>query len=222
MKAKLSKKIFLSRALKLDSPFRQLITQGHELTARSLLEISYLDFEVPSSFDAVFFYSQKAIKHFMKSCAYDKAIQYGVMGSGSAAAFYAETGAEANIIGSGDTVALGQLLSDKWKGKKVVFPQAQRSLRSLESILQDLNVVNLVVYNNELNSAKNLEVFDVLIFTSPLSVEAYLLNQAITNQQVFAIGSTTAEAIMRLAGAKARYCKKPSMKGLYDLVASAL
>lgn len=216
------KKIFISHTLKPDSPFHKLTEQGHIVTGQSLIRISYIPFSSPGSHDAVFFYSQKAIKHFLNHCPYDSGKQYGVMGRASAAVFAELTGAEADIVGAGDKEALAAEMNTKWKGLTVLFPQAQRSLRSLEILLTKQTVINLVVYENALDDSIELEEFDILAFTSPLNVEAYIEKQKINSEQVYAIGSTTAAKIRELTGLEVAYCEEPSMDALYGLIYKSL
>lgn len=218
MKTEQSKRIFISRSLKPDSPFHELTSLGHKLTATSLIKISYQNFEKPTEFDAVFFYSQKAIRHFLESCPYSNAVQYGVMGKSSAAIFQDVTDFPAEIVGKGNTKELAQSINQKWKDKKVIFPQAQKSMRSLEALLPNVTVDNLVVYANDIDEEKQLGDFDILAFTSPLNVKAFLSKQTITSQNVFAIGGTTAAAVQGLAGIEVAYCGEPSEKALCELV----
>ncbi len=217
-----AKKIFISRPLKTDSPFHKLTAHGHTVTGQSLLKISYLPFKTPPPHEAIFFYSQKAIAHFLQHCPYDSKKQYGVMGRASAAVFAQLTGARPDLQGQGNQAELAAELKTKWKGLSILFPQAEKSMRSLDSFLTDHTIHNLIVYKNELDETILLEDFDIYAFTSPLNVKAFLLRHTFGDSAVFVIGKSTAMTIKKLTDTEVAYCEEPSAEGLYELVRGAL
>jgi uroporphyrinogen-III synthase len=58
--------------------------------------------------------------------------------------------------------------------RKIVFPQAKKSMQSIQNNLtKNKNVESLIVYHNQPKSTIDKRSEAVLIFTSPMSVEAY-------------------------------------------------
>ena len=86
-----------------------------------------------------------------------------------------------------------------WLGNKtVLFPQSQRSNRTIQSELNEDQYIDLVVYETHLESKKPEYPPNYLVFTSPSNAEAYLLLNEITNEQVvLSFGTTTADYLTR-------------------------
>ncbi len=217
MKTKSPKQIFISRELAEDSPFHLLIKQGHTVIAQSLIDFHFLDFHVDKKYDAVFFYSQKAIAHFLKHHPIDNQISYGVMGASSAAYFKKISGHLPQIIGTGNLQELSKTINLKWKNKEVLFPTATQSLRSLEPGLTVENST-VITYDNQPKEGISIPHCDIYLLTSPMNARAFLTGHSFGNAISYAIGATTAAEINKLTGRTVLYCAQPSIENLYKLV----
>jgi uroporphyrinogen-III synthase len=79
---------------------------------------------------------------------------------------------------------------------KVVFPQAKGSLRTIQQQMPSAQVVDLIVYETIRQSADGIIPADVLVFTSPSNLEAYLEKNRITKtQKIVAMGHATASTL---------------------------
>lgn len=213
-----SKSVFISRRLSSQSPFHHLAKQGISIYDASLIAIDLLDFKIEQEYEAVFFYSRTAIRHFFEKGDYRSNIQYGVMGQPSADAFENSCGYCPDIIGGGNLDLLCQQLQKDWATKKILFPQANVSLRTVESRLQYLHCIPLVIYNNTVKKDIEVPETNIALLTSPMNAEAYLSKYNITDKVVMAIGATTANYIQNETGLDVPYCKRPSMNSLYELL----
>ncbi len=217
MKTESSNKIFISRELTKDSPFLRLRQQGHTIIAESLIDFHLLDFKVHPSYDAVFFYSQKAMSHFLDNYPHNQQIQYGVMGESSAAYFHQLSGHLPQIIGAGNMKELATTINHHWKNKKVLFPIATQSLLSLDPHLK-VERACVPVYSNEPRMDIEIPSCDIYLLTSPMNARVFLTSHNFGDALVYAIGMTTATEIKQLTGNTVLYCAQPSIENLYNLV----
>lgn len=219
------KTIFISRLLKPESDFRaSLQGYGLQITARSLLQFEGIDFEKIPDADWIFFYSQKAVTYFcgrVKKNRIDlKAeIKWGAIGPATAKALMEWRG-KVHFTGDGDPKNTGKKFGAIARGQRVLFPRAAHSRRSLQKQLAgQIDALDLVVYKNTINPKAERPEADILVFTSPLNAEAYFLGRKISpNQQVVAIGQTTAGALRKLGVRRAIVAAEPSEKGLAKAV----
>lgn len=212
------KQIFISRALSPDSPFFRLEALGYKLIDQSLLAFEFNDFSLPTTYDAIFFYSQKAVTHFFSKEKYQTHLNYGVMGQKSSQVFETITGKRPDIIGDGDYARLSEELNIHWKEAIVLCPMGSNSLHSLATLDVKLKLVPLIIYQNTKIKELDLPDCDLLIFTSPLNVEAYQDKYSLIGKSCFAIGETTAKKIMSYTNMMVPFCTEPSEEALYSLV----
>jgi len=214
---------FITRSLSSDSPFQKLKDKGHQVTDLSLVRIDYLDFEKVENCDWIFFYSSNGIKAYFDKVKFDTSINYGVMGTGSAQTFEKLTGSQPSFMGDGTAQFAADFLLSNCKDNKICFAKAASSLSQVEQIMgTEVKSESIIVYSNTKKTATDLSDYDVLIFTSPLNVEAYFDNQGYHNESVFAIGETTAQKVYNLIGVNPHFCKTPSEENLYKLVMETL
>ncbi len=221
MKTKTSKRIFISRYLTADSPFHKLIDDGHEVIAHSLISIEKIDFAVSQAYEAVFFYSQNAIKYFFQTVPYSQHIRYGVMGKGSQKVFETFTGAAPDYIGAGDNTRIATEIDKLWPSKTVLFPQAKNSLSSIESLLQNCKTISVDIYNNKPITGITIPDCDLYLFTSPMNAEAFLVTHKL-GKNTYAIGPSTAHKIKSLTSQIVLYPSEASIENLYYLTLTKL
>ncbi len=105
-----------------------------------------------------------------------------------------------DFTGSGDPVTTADAFRPLAQGKKVLFPAARHSQRSVPALLgDDITALHLVVYDNApLPDPPRLEE-TVLVFTSPMNARAYFTRHPLLiHQRVVAIGQTTAATLTDL------------------------
>lgn len=205
------KSIFISRDLPDHHPLRHAAQQaGYHLVARSLLQLQRRPFADLPDADWLFFYSLNGVRFFMEGIAENRQeshlIRYKMAALGPATGrAITDLGYEAHFCGTGDPDETARGFQETMHiGDTVAFVQAAHSRESIRQRLpQEVACQTFVVYDNapDTTAAATLPPCEVLFFTSPLNVTAYLQARPIAPQQpCLAIGETTAAAL-RAAGA---------------------
>ena len=138
----------------------------------------------------------------------------------STADFLEEHFEHPNFVGNGVPTVTALSFLKKAKGKKVLFPRAKNSLRSVQQILEkEIEAIDLIVYENVPKTNFDLPDFDYLVFTSPLNAKTYFTKKKYAEgQEVIAIGETTAAALRELGLEKISVAKTATEKGLAEAV----
>jgi len=210
LKNQRAKTIFITRDLAKDSPFKNGLSQlGHHVVGESLIEFKSVSFEFPKQMDYLFFSSkrgvrfffQEKLKHVSLHSLFQNGLKIGAIGAVTASEVEA-MGFRCDFVGTSKAVAeVGEEFALVAAGKKIVFPQASMSQRSIQKGLESKNqvgteMIDLVVYDNIPKNDFTEIDSDILVFTSPLNVQTYLKKKTISKEQtVVAIGPTTAEAL---------------------------
>lgn len=223
----LPKSVFVSRDLS-TYPYFQRAMAKHDIAVQgqSLIEVFPLDCTLDTNLlqevDWVFFTSKNSIAHFFRlnpSLA-DKT-KFAVLGRGSEA--------ELRSFGyapsfSGESLGIEMELIAKHfaeiaKGEKVLIPRAKESLGTLQKQLtMSSELVDLAVYETKAASHLPKINAEVLIFTSPSNINAYLDAHPITaNQKVICIGHASGRA-MKAAGIPFYLPATPDEIGLAEVV----
>lgn len=219
--------LFISREIADDSPvyaFAQ--AKGYTLYATSLIEFLPVKFDRYPQVDWIFFYSKRAVTFFFRqlqqnSTSLSRDISIAVLGDGTAKALK-EFGRSPDFSGNGKPEWVAEAFLGVAAGRHVLFPRARQSRQSVQQHVRDkLHVHDLVVYDNQVKTDIAVPDCDVLLFTSPLNVEAWRRKHAFrpTGQIVVAIGETTGEAL-RMAGATPRIAPEPSESGMLACLAA--
>jgi len=105
---------------------------------------------------------------------------------------------------------------------KIVFPQAKKSMQSIQKNLYiNTDVNSLVVYENTPKVAVEQRSESILIFTSPMSAEAYFrIHAKGTHQTIVSIGKTTTRKLTELGITDVKTAFEPSSWSLADEVFS--
>lgn len=187
------------------------------------MEFSAVPFDGIPEIDWIFFYSQNGVRFFFENISTDQLadVKLATIGPGTAACL-AEVFRSANFIGDGAAKTSAETFLPFAEGKKVLFPRAANSRRSVQLELGDrVQSFDLVVYENLPKSNITLPDFDVLVFTSPLNAQAYFSQKKWREgQRVVAIGKTTANALAGLRISKVEVAERPSEEGLAEAVLS--
>ena len=190
---------FISRELTEDSPFRQQLEKaGWKSSGQSLIHFKAVPFERVPETDWIFFYSKRAVRYFFEQLpsSSEEGIKAAAIGPGTAG-HLRQYGVEPRFVGNGDPEETAYAFVREAEGQRVLFPQARRSRQSVQQALgQRIQAQPLVVYDNRPLRDVPLSRAQVLVFTSPLNVEAYFCqHQLLAGQQTVAIGQPTAEAL---------------------------
>ncbi|SMO32304.1 hydroxymethylbilane synthase [Solitalea koreensis] len=194
------KSLFISRELSEDSYFARALKKFNlDIEDRSLIRtfpiINAFDSYILKKVDWIFFNSKNGVENFFRmEPVIPKKIKFGVMGRGSEQELR-QHGRIPDFVGdSGDIREVAEHLLPFVKGKSVLFPQAKESLRTIQNQLGEQIVsTDLPVYETIHTSDIGQSSADIMIFTSPSNVEAYLQNNNVIfmNQKVIAIGKST-------------------------------
>ena len=223
------KKIFISRAQKEQSVFKQLLEQrGLTIIGQSLVSILPCRIESIPAVDWVFFYSKNGVQCFFKAVAeqgitLSQKMRYGVIGSGTAEALMA-AGCQPDFIGTGDPQSTARQFLPLAKGQKVLFPQAAHSKQSIQKELKgEITILPLIVYQNEPLVDFDIPPCDLLVFTSPMNARTYFNRYQLNpGQKVMAIGKTTATALRIMRVDDVYIAAAPSEESLVNAVLDIL
>lgn len=202
-KDKAIKSVFITRDLSEDSYFyRSLTRQGIEVTGSSMIRtfpiITTFSSSILKRVDWIFFASRNAIDYFFKlNPLIPKKTKIAVMGRGSASQLR-EHGRQPDFVGTAsDTPGVAQQFSQVAAGQTVLFPAAKDSLRGIQRRLgSDIKIIDLPIYETAAKENADASGADVLVFTSPSNVEAYLGPYLIdAHQKVIAIGKSTGQKL---------------------------
>lgn len=219
-------KLFISRQVSTDSYlFRALSSYGYSIISESLLTLTPVAFDadiVTRHADWLFFSSRNAAAFFFDQLPPNwqlpRQIQIGAVGNGTAD-IIRKYGYSLDFIGhEADIIGVGESFNAK-ANQTVVFPQAANSLRTVQQQIEtSSHVVDIVVYDNRPRTNWELPYCEVLVFTSPLNVQAYCKMRAIEpSQTVVAIGHSTAAALRQHGCTHYRVAYAPTEADIADL-----
>ncbi|MBA3900059.1 MAG: hydroxymethylbilane synthase [Bacteroidetes bacterium] len=189
-------RVFITREIEKESFFyRVLDANRYQVSGQSLIEVKPIRFTSIPETDWVFFSSKNAVSTFFgqEPLLADKT-KFAVIGTGTETALKAY-GKEASFVGnSADTAEVGKAFSKLADGKSVLFPQARKSLRSVQKQLSfQTKVFDLFVYSTETRKKIKVTEADVVVFTSPSNVDAFFETHNLNDvQRVISIGHSTA------------------------------
>jgi hydroxymethylbilane synthase len=226
-KAKTSKasSVFISSELKDDEYISRALMAHHiPFHCESFLEFNALNFEFPTNADWLFFSSKNGVKYFFNAYQDEfrkSMIKLAAINQGTAHAIH-ELGFNTEFIGKGNDLLRIAEQFDAIADGKIVFPQASKSLQSIQNNLtNNKNTESLVVYENypKIDFAERKE--SILVFTSPMSAAAYFSKYQIQDfQSVISIGNTTTKKIKTFNYNNVKTAFEPSFYALLDEIFS--
>lgn len=187
--------IWISRALKEDSVFRKLIKKiNHKITDESLIKLDSKNINSLPDCDWIFLNSAFAldsILHLKTDFNMKKIAAFGP----ATAKHIQKNGLNVDFIGLGSPVEVAEKFDSIISSKELVFiPSSNKSLGTVQGILKESNKKLLETYTTILID-KKLKDHDLLVFTSPSNVEAFLKSNKISDQKVISIGPSTTSAL---------------------------
>ncbi len=209
LKQPLPPSVFISRKLSPLSYLRKTLEQGgvpfHDQSLVSFSPVRVK--EIPPA-DWLFFTSKNGVRYFFEQLpqAWDMP-KIGAIGKGTATTLR-RYGHDPDFTGEGnDMPQIAASLESLVRGKTILFPRAEHSLRTIQQHLENVAVVkDLIVYRNQPIPDPKIPKMAVLIFTSPMNVEHYVKHYPIVpDQQIIAIGRSTAAALPKQANVTIAY-----------------
>lgn len=215
------KSIFITRNISPNSVFvKQLKERPFHISGQSFIEFSPVAFESFPTTDWIFFYSRKAVSFFAKQLTnIPQKVKYAAMGQGTAEEMN-RYHFPIHFVGAGEGSRTSKAFFKKANQQSVLFPQAKNSRQTIQELLDgQLEMHSLIVYDNQIIDNIPLIDANILIFTSPMNVQAYFSTHSLLDhQQVIAIGSTTAEALRSFDIEDVKVARVPSEEGLAEAV----
>ena len=187
--------IWISRDLKKDSIFRKVIKKNnHKITDESLIKLDSKNINSLPDCDWIFLNSAFAldsILHLKTDFNMKKIAAFGP----ATAKHIQKNGLNVDFIGLGTPQQVAEKFDSIISSKELVFiPSSNKSLGTVQGILKESNKKLLDTYTTILID-KKLKHYDLLVFTSPSNVEAFLNSNKISDQKVISIGPSTTSAL---------------------------
>lgn len=185
-------RVFISRSLISSSPIRGIIADNL-LVDKSLIQFSAIPFEVPKA-DWIFFYSRNGVKYFFEQGNYELYPYLWACLSAGTADELSHYVTDVSFIGNGSPDEVSEAFKNSiTHGQVTCFVRAANSLDSIHNRLNHPNDFSLPVYENTpIDDIPNQE-FDILIFTSPMNVDAWFAKRKHQGEKIISIGNTTAD-----------------------------
>lgn len=218
-----ARKVFLSRNVNDSEYLAGALTKlGFTVEGKSLIEFKEIKIKELPKTEWVFFSSKHAVRYFLNQKPKLENVKFGCVGTSTSAELRAH-GLRADFIGqSTDVKLVGKQFAAKVGSSKVLFPIAKDSLQSIQwQMPKRDNVINLNVYATIKHSVEIDPSNEILVFTSPSNVEAYLeKNKWQPEQKVIAMGDATENILKKK---KIKVAAKPTSfndLGLFQAILS--
>lgn len=194
--------VFISSELKEDDYLNRVL-EAHRYTVsnESLIEFTPVDFYFLQDANWLFFSSKNGVRFFFEKIGKDKLTntKLAAINQGTAQAIF-ELGFTVDFIGTGSDLTHIAGEFDAIASGKIVFPQAKQSMQSIQKKLEkNADIETLVVYENQPKKMVQNRDENILVFTSPMSAQAYFASFGKKdNQAVVSIGKTTTRKLTEL------------------------
>ena len=167
-----------------------------------MIEIKHLPFDMPSSFDWVFFSSKNGVEAFFSNVDSQQleSVKYAAYGESTARSL-SKYVTEISFIGQlGQPKEVASEFASLLSGEKVLFPTSSISLRSMQKALLPELVIDLTVYESVPKPQIVENDIDRVIFTSPSNVSSFFAQNKLdpTQTRIISIGESTAKAVTSL------------------------
>lgn len=165
-----------------------------ELIARSLIRFEAVPFDIIVPFDVVFFSSIRAAEFFLKEVTPPSTTLYACIGARTAEKLK-NRGINCHFIG--DQSGRPEKVAEEFKkwvwDRTVLFPQSSRSHRSVVSVLDPMQCIEITVYET-ISDCKTIPECEVYVFSSPSNLESFLSCNSAPSGKIIAWGETTRKA----------------------------
>ncbi len=180
-----------------------LEAENHLVQAVNFLDYRPLSFDRVPQVDCLFFYSRKGVEYFFnhiqeKGIDIPKDAKFAALGANTADSLKKFV-KKVDFTGEGPPGSTFPAFNNWFQGDSVLAVRADNSLNRLKQVTEvDWELLDLVVYSNEIKESVNFEEHDIAVLTSPLNAKAYFKFQDPPYPCLIAIGQTTATAIKAL------------------------
>lgn len=190
--------LFISKKITPGSLFNQrFLGESIKIIAEPLIDVKGIDFtEIPKS-DWIFFTSRNSAKYFFKNNLDLTGRKIACVGRSTYQEVAKHT-SRIDFVGNDvDVKKVGEQFAALAGKETVLFPLSTISRRTVQQFFKNpAQVIDFVTYETLEKKDFDLPFCDVLVFTSPSSVRAYLREYDIKeNQKVVAIGPTTGKEL---------------------------
>ena len=190
------KKVFISSpSFVADHHLQILKNSGYAVESVSFVDINRITLKNDLKLDDIdwmFFSSKNGVIHFFEQIKIlPPHIKMAAIGA-ETAKMIQRYGHQVEFIGEGENALISDAFIALAEGQKVLFPGAQNRQPDIQEIISKYcKTTALSVYDNHAYSTKKIEA-DILVFTSSLNVEGYLIDNTIDpNHITVAIGLNT-------------------------------
>ncbi len=214
------KSVFVSSDIDASNLLVRTLEEHHSnISYHTFIEFSAVDFKLPDAIDWIFFSSKNGVKFFFEKVDYKSInkIKIAAVNQGTAQALL-ERGVKVDFVGNGNDLKAISIAFDTIASEKILFVQAQQSLRSIQKNMQkNTDFDTVIAYKNKPKSPIEKRNEEVLIFTSPLNATAYFeIHSLDINQRVIAIGSSTANKLNELGIQSFKTAYEPTWWSMLD------
>jgi hydroxymethylbilane synthase len=215
--------VFISSALdENEYIIRALKAHNYSVNYETFIEFKQVDFNLPQAVNWLFFSSKNGVKYFFNTTIQqfsNSSIKLAAINQGTAQAIY-ELGLPVDFIGQGSDLQKIATDFDEVATGKIFFPQAKKSMQSIQkNLINNTDIESLVVYENQPLQNIEKQEAEILIFTSPMSVEAYFSKFKLDeNQRVISIGKTTSKKLQDFSVNNVKTAFEPSYWSILDEV----
>lgn len=201
-----------------------LSAHNYSLVARSFLAFEKVYTPLETQFDVIFFSSPRSVIFFIAQHALQAHTPIACAGRGTADFLLQATGRSADFTGQDSTDM--QQVAENFKiwcaGRKVLFPVSDRSLKTVSSVFDPDQKVELITYKTAIKGQKIPEC-SVYVFTSPSNVEGFFaMNTLPKDARVIAWGKSTANALQERGVKQVEILPEASVKGLASYLSENL
>ena len=200
---------------------RGLRAHGYSVNYESFIEFKQVDVDFTNDADWLFFSSKNGVKYFFNQIDTSKiaALKIAAINQGTAQSVY-ELGLQVDFIGQGSDLYKIAEDFDAVASGKIIFPQAKKSMQSIQkNLIKNTVIESLIVYENSPKISISKRNEELLIFTSPMSAEAYFSQHTQQpNQTIISIGNTTTKKLKALGISEVRTAFEPSNWSILDNV----
>ncbi len=224
LREKLNKRVLITRKMDPEGlAFNMLKDAGVDLIQQSFIEVVPLNATAPQLKDPdwVFFTSPSAVQHFAHFDLLPSTTRYAAVGKGTMRALQQRQIAP-DFIGLGSPTEVGAVFRVELGSGSAIVVSAKNSLRSIQNALAASNVEVCDVYETQLRPVEFEQSVDVIAFTSPSNVHAWIEKNSITQQtRVVSIGPST-ESTLQEYGIDSVMAWESSEQALADTILGVL
>ena len=175
--------------------YKLLTNKGHNVTTQSLIDKELIKINnLPKMIDFNSIFSFDSIKELKNKFLTQKLLLLK-----ATASYLNKNGLNVDYVGKGSPLETAKGFKEILNNTEIVFfPSSNRTLGTVQSILEEKNKIVIPTYNTSLIEV-TVKSHDFYVFTSPSNVEAFL-NESNIYHKVISIGPSTTKKVKRFWG----------------------